>query len=126
GRGGVWTTSCLTLFRDLVCPFARGVLGRLDLLPSLAAQDADEAAYGMRLPVRCFHDLRESRAFRALHHCDDLGFLVGAVRLRLGSCFLGAGGLLRGLGFLRFARTFWLRRLRRRLAVLPIDCVFGH
>jgi len=37
GRGGVWTTGCLKLFSDLVRPFARGVLGRLDLLPSLAA-----------------------------------------------------------------------------------------
>jgi hypothetical protein len=43
GRGGVWTTSCLTLLPDLVRPFARRVLGRLDLLPSLAAEDADEA-----------------------------------------------------------------------------------
>jgi hypothetical protein len=31
------------LLGDLVDPLARGVLGRLDLLPTLAAQDADEA-----------------------------------------------------------------------------------
>ena len=39
GRGGVWRPSCLTLFPDLVRPFASSVLGRLDLLPSVVAQD---------------------------------------------------------------------------------------
>src|SRR5580693_2686120 len=33
-----------SLLRDLVGPLASGVLGRIDLLPSLAAQDADKAA----------------------------------------------------------------------------------
>jgi hypothetical protein len=42
------------LFPDLVRPFARGVLGRLDLLSSLAAQDADEAPHGVRLPAHGF------------------------------------------------------------------------
>jgi len=37
-------------FLDFVSPFARGVLGRVSPLPALAAQDAYEAAYGVRLP----------------------------------------------------------------------------
>ena len=39
------------LLPDFVRPFARSVLGRLDLLASLAAQDADEAAHYVRLPT---------------------------------------------------------------------------
>ena len=46
----------MKLFPDPVRPFAFRVLGRLDLLASLAAHDADEAAHGVRLPVRVFHD----------------------------------------------------------------------
>jgi hypothetical protein len=127
GRGGVWTTSCLKLFPDLVGPFASGVLGRLDLLSSLAAQDADEAAYGVRLPASCLHDLGKRGAFGALHHLDDLGLLVGAVRLWLGG-LLGAARFLRWLRLLNgFACAFGLRRIGSRLAhVLAIDYVVAH
>ena len=52
---------------------ARGVLGRLDLLPSLAAQDADEAAHGVLLPARGVHDLSQCRG-RADRGVRDGGF----------------------------------------------------
>src|SRR5260370_23342698 len=111
GRGGVWTTSCLELFADLVRPLARGVLRRLDLLPSLAALDADETAYCVRLPACGFHDLGKGGALGGRHHLDHFGFLVGAVRLRFAGGLLGAAHLLCGLGFLaRFARAFGLCR----------------
>jgi hypothetical protein len=65
-----------------------GVLGRLDLLPSLAAKDTDEASHGVRLPARGFHDLGERGALRALHHGDYLRLLVGALALGLPAAFL--------------------------------------
>ena len=39
----------MALFPDLVRPFARGVLGRFDLLTALAANDADKAPHRVRL-----------------------------------------------------------------------------
>jgi hypothetical protein len=67
------------------------VLGRLDLLPSLAAQDADEAAYSVRLPISGFHDLAQRSAFGSLHHRDHFGLLVGATPFDLPAALARAG-----------------------------------
>jgi hypothetical protein len=40
------------------------------------------------LPASCFHNRGQRCAFGSLHQRDHLGLLVGAVRLRLGRCFL--------------------------------------
>jgi len=61
------------------------------ILRLLTAQDGDEAPHGVRLPTRGFHDLRECGAFRAPHHGDHLGLLVGAIRLRFAGRLLGCG-----------------------------------
>ena len=90
GRGGVWATSCLQLFRDLVYPFARRVLGRLDLLLSLATQNADEAPDGVRLPVRGLHDLGKRGALGAAHLLRGFG-LLGGFALALGFARSDAG-----------------------------------
>ena len=105
GRGRRLENELPELFPDLVRPFARGVLGGLDLLPSLAAQDADEAANRVRLPARSFHDFGQCRTFGALHHGDHLGLLVGALRLWLARWLLGAPYVLRGFGFLALQRS---------------------
>jgi hypothetical protein len=108
--------------------FTPGVLGRLDPLPSLAAEDADESPHRVRLPASGFHDFGKCGALGALHHRDHFRLLVGAIRLWLGDGLLGSARLLRGLGFLGgFARAFGLRRIGRRLAdALAIDCVLAH
>jgi hypothetical protein len=94
------------------------VLGRLDLLPSLAAQDADEAAHCVRLPASGFHDFAQRTAFGSLHHRDHFGFLVGATPFRLAGC-LGPGWLLRGLGLLgRLAVAVRRKRFSCRCAVV--------
>jgi hypothetical protein len=61
----------------------------------------------------------------ALHHRDHFRLLVGAIRRRLGGCFLRPGRLIRGLGLLAgLACAFAFRSLGRRLArVLAIDTV---
>jgi hypothetical protein len=96
--------------------------------PLLAAQDADEPAYGVGLPASAFHDLGQRGAICALHHRNDLGLLVGAVGFRLGGCLLGLAAFLRTLGSLDwFVRALRLRCIGRRLArVLAIDCVGAH
>lgn len=48
---------CGQLFRNVVRAVALGVLHRFDFLAALAAQDADEAAYGVRLPATRTHYL---------------------------------------------------------------------
>jgi hypothetical protein len=90
---------------DLVRPFARRVLGRLDLLPSLAVQDADKPAYDLLLPASGLSPSGQRGALRALHHADDFGLLVGAVGLRLARWLLGAPYVLRGFGFLALQRS---------------------
>jgi hypothetical protein len=87
------------LFPDLVRPFARGVLGRLDLLPSLTAQDADEAANRVRLPACSLHDLGQRYALRALIIAITSAFLL--VRSPFGfAVFLARPGFFAGLAVL--------------------------
>jgi len=62
---------------------------------SLAAQDADEAADRVRLPVRRFHDLRQRRALGPFHHRDDVGLLIGARFLCALARTFAPGGLRR-------------------------------
>src|SRR5215471_18328733 len=63
--------------------------------------DADEAPEGVRLPASDFHNLGKGGAVRSLHHGDDHGLLVGAMRFRLADRrLIGPARLLRGLGFL--------------------------
>ena len=111
---GLCVVDCCALVRgelvrvdlnDLQNPKVRYLVsGRLDLFPSHAAQDADEAAYGVRLPAGRLDDLGKGGALGALHHRDHLGFLVDVIVLRLGRWLIGAACLLRGLGFIgRFA-----------------------
>ena len=59
------------LLRDFVAALPGGVLRGLDLLPTLAAQDADEAAHSVLLPSGGFLRFR-------LHHRDHLSILVGS------------------------------------------------
>jgi hypothetical protein len=73
------------LFQDSIRALSGCVLSGFDLLPALAAQDADETAHRVLLPARDFHDLGQSRAFGALHHGDHLRLVVGA---RFGCAFL--------------------------------------
>jgi hypothetical protein len=87
------------LFADFVRPFARCVLGRLDPLPSLAAQNADEAAYGVRLPVRRFHDLPERRALRAFIIATSSAFLLVPSVFGLPTGFLDRAVFFAGLAF---------------------------
>src|SRR5579864_203875 len=51
--------SCVRLLGDPVGPLAIRVLGRFDFLAALAAEDADKAAHGVRLP-----HLRSSGAYK--------------------------------------------------------------
>ena len=97
---------CGTVFPDLVRPFACGVPGRLDLLPSLAAGMLTKPRTVVRLPTCDLHDISQRGALGALHHGDDFGFLVGTVRFRLAGRPLGAARFLRALGFLGLARAF--------------------
>ena len=53
--GAIWGKREWGLYCDAVGPLARSVLGRVNLLPCLAAEDADEAAYRVRLPIRDGH-----------------------------------------------------------------------
>ena len=55
------------LFGDSVGALAGFVLRGLDLLPSLAAEDADETAHCVRLSVCRGHDLGQRCASRPLH-----------------------------------------------------------
>jgi len=80
------------LLRDFVRSLASSVLGRFDLLPALVAQNADEAAYRVRLPLRGGHYLGQRRALGPLHHRDYFSLLVGAIRLRLARAFLRKSG----------------------------------
>ena len=98
----VWMMTCLKPFRDLVIPFARGVLGRLDLLPSLTARDADEASYCVRLPLRGSHDLCQRRAFGAFISAMTSAYLL--VRSALLSGFFARPALLAALAFFAAAR----------------------
>ena len=110
------------LFPNLVSPFARGVLGRLDLLSSLAAQDADEAPHGVRLPARGFHDLGQRHAFGAFYHGDDVGLLVAAIGLWFSRWLLGPPRLLRGLGLLgRRALALGFRRIGAGLLMFSLS-----
>jgi len=97
-----------------------------DLLTSLAAEDADEAAHGARLPLCGCHDLRQRRALGALHQRDHFGLLVGAVRFRFAGRLLGLTSLLRGgLGLLGGrALALRLRNLRRRCVLFESVVVF--
>ena len=61
------------------------VLGGFDLLATLAAEEAHEAAYRVSLPASRLHDLGKGRALRAFHHRNEFGLLVRAVRF----CLLG-------------------------------------
>ena len=70
----------------------------LNLQTFLATQNADKAPHGVRLPLRDGHDLRQRCTFRALHHRDDLGLLVGALCRRFSGGLFGPGGFFRGLG----------------------------
>jgi hypothetical protein len=67
---------------------------------------ADEAAYGVRLPVHGFHDLGQRRALGALHHGDHLRLLVGAVRLLLGGLLGVARAFFGDLAFLALRPPF--------------------
>ena len=64
--GAALVCSALALL-DFVGALAVAALGRLNLLATLLAQDADKAAHRMRLPVRGFHDLPNCCAFGAPH-----------------------------------------------------------
>jgi hypothetical protein len=88
------------LFSILYVRSPGGILGRLDLLPSLTAQDADEAAYPVLLPTCGLDDLGQRCSFGALHHLDHLGFLVWGRLSGLPAGFFGAARLLGALGFL--------------------------
>jgi TCP-1/cpn60 chaperonin family len=67
------------LLCDAIRAFARVVLRGFDLLTSLAAEDADEASHGVRLPAGNGHNLRQCYALGALHQRNHFGLLVGAV-----------------------------------------------
>jgi hypothetical protein len=90
-KAAFWTTSCLKLFPDLVRAFARGVLGRVDLLTSLASQDGDEPAYGVWLPAII-------AITSAFCWCDP----SWASRL-----LLGPARFLRSFAFSGLARAIW-------------------
>src|SRR5579871_176606 len=96
----------------------------LDLFTSLAAQDADEAAHRVRLPISGFHDLRQGGAVRALQHGDDLGLFVAWLGGSFTYCSLRLRRLLRGLGLLRRSVGFDRARVHRvspdRVAVMTI------
>src|SRR5579872_4767190 len=94
------------LLGGFVRTIAGVVLGRLDRKASFAREQAHEAADGVRLPSRRFHNLGERSALRSLHERDDLGLLVAA--LGGGTCGLARGlrlsaafGLLGALGGFR-------------------------
>jgi len=86
------------LLRDAVSAFARVVLRGLDLLPTLAPEDADKTTHSVRLPARRRHDLRHRRAFGALDQHDDLGLLVAAPSFGLAGRFLSGRQLLGSFG----------------------------
>jgi len=98
GRGGLWTTSCLTLFSDLVRPVARGVLGRLDLLPSLTAEDAD--THSVRLPARRFMISGSVAPLARFIMAITSALLLVRSRLGLAATFLARPAFFAGLAFL--------------------------
>src|ERR1700693_2320180 len=103
------------LLGDLVDSLPAGVLGRLDLLSALAAQDADKAPDCMCLPFGDGHDLGQRRTFGPLHHRDYFSLLVGVVRFGFAGWLPCAPRFLRGLGFLGgCGLRLRLRNLRRR------------
>jgi hypothetical protein len=80
---------------------------------ALAAQNTDEASYGVALPTRGFHDLVERSTLGPLNHRDYFGLLVGTIRLRFAGCLLGLARFLCSLGFLGgFARALPLPGFR--------------
>src|SRR5579872_619786 len=94
------------LLDGFVRTIAGVVLRRLDFKASFARKQADEAADGVRLPSRRFHNLGERSALGSLHERDDLGLLVAA--LGGGACGLSRGprlsaafGLVGALGGFR-------------------------
>ena len=88
------------LLGDLVRALARGVLGRLHFLASLAAEDADEATHCVGLPARGRHNLGQRRSLRAPHHGENFGLLVGALSFGFTGRLLRLARFLRGRGFL--------------------------
>jgi hypothetical protein len=84
--------------------------GRLDFLPTLAAQDTDESSHGVRLPASGLHDLGKSSALGRFIMAMISAFLLVRSAFGLLVAFL-ARRFLRGLGFLaRLAGAFVLRR----------------
>jgi hypothetical protein len=85
-----------SLLCHTVGPLPGDVLGRIDLLASLAAEDTDKSTDRMGLPRGRFHDLGQRRAPGAFHHGYDRGLLVAAMRV-LNSTLPGRHTLVRAL-----------------------------
>lgn len=124
---GVWLRKLhWWLLGDLVRALPGVSLRRLDLLRSLAAEDADETPHGVLLTARGGYDLTQRRASGAFQQRDDFDLLVACVRLRFASHPLRLVRLLRRLGFLGSrAPTFRLRSACVR-RFLSIDCIRTH
>jgi hypothetical protein len=99
------------LLFNLVRALVVSVLQGLDLLPTLAAENADKAADRVLLPACRFHDLGQRHTLRAFYHSDYFGLLVGA---RFGCVFLRPAaprslrrGLLRPSPLRPHGRRLW-------------------
>ena len=73
-EGTIWRAP----LRDAVTALAGGILCRLDLLPALATEDADEATNRVLLPARRRHDLRRGGSALPRDQADHCGVLAGA------------------------------------------------
>ena len=107
------------LLGDAIRAFPGLVLRGFDLLTSLAAQNANKAPHGVRLPARGFHDLGQCCAFGALHQRGYVGFLVAGVRFPFGvlslGCFLLGRSFPAGLALGLFELRAPVWRFRNRL-----------
>src|ERR1700682_2585040 len=101
---------------DPIRAVARSVLKGFDFQPTLASQNAHEPPHGVLLPSSHLHNLGERHALRPLHHGDDLGLLVAALRSL--ARLLWCCGFLPRLGLLgRFALLSRFRALSNRLGL---------
>jgi hypothetical protein len=79
---------------------AWSILGRLDLLSSIAAEDAHEASHSMRLPARSLRDFGQRGALRTLHHGDHFGLSLARSDFGLAAGFLARPAFFAGFAFL--------------------------
>ena len=116
--------SCMKLFAHLVRPFARGVLARFDLFPSLTAQDTDEAPHRVRLPVAFMISGSVARLVRFIVAITSAFILVR-------SAFGWPAGFLVAFlaffaGFVDLQPALGLTISGAILPVFALACVFVH